>query len=75
MGASLMNDVSGSWRRSEGCGSVQFSALAPAEPRFNNFDIETGALIGFAGLERFSIIGRGGGFGCAAPAWVAGEIA
>ena len=26
-----------------------------------------------AGLERISMIGRGG-FGCAAPAWVAGEV-
>jgi hypothetical protein len=65
---------SGLWRRSEGCGSVQFSTLSPAEPRFYNFDRDTGELIGFAGLERFSIIGRGGGFGCAAPAWVAGEV-
>lgn len=63
----------GPWRRSEGCGSVQFSAVPPAEARYYNFDRETGELIGFAGLERFSIIGRAG-FGCAAPAWVAGTV-
>ena len=63
------------WKRSEGCGSVQFSTVAPSSPRFFNFDADTGELIGYARFDDMetAILGRGS-FGCASKGWIGGLV-
>jgi hypothetical protein len=58
--------------RSDGCGSVQFSTLAPSWPRYFNFDASSGELIGAARLD--DIFTTVAGTPCMDAAFVAGEI-
>ena len=66
----------GAWTRREGCGRVQFSRHSPSEARFFDFDRDSGELTGFASFDADGIVvaGTGQGFGCEAPAWVAGVV-
>jgi hypothetical protein len=63
------------WKRSEGCGSVQFSTVAPSSPRFFNFDADTGELIGYARFDdrATAIVGRAS-FGCSSRGWIGGLV-
>lgn len=54
--------------RSQGCGTVQFTTDPPAWPRYHNFDMRTGMLIGLASADDIQEPP------CNASAYVRGEI-
>lgn len=59
--------------RAEGCGSVEFYMLSPSWPRYLNFDVDSGALIGAGSVDDVGTKLRGSS--CLAASYVAGTIA